>query len=362
MRLKESLIDALEVNIRLGLIDAELREKHGIPKPTWQRWKRRGEEDRNKGLKTLYTMLLDRLDAGREGVVPQTKKSIVKMALGEWIYVSITKSINKSGETIRTVIRTANRHPDLKAIKLLLRKLDPERWSKDKKRELISSVRVAVVDLPQISEDEWLRKYGPKKPGQKAESDDELDDELDNESDDESYLKESLIDALEADSRLGLTDTELWQKHDIPEHIWYLQKWRGEEERNKGLKTLHAMLFDRLDKGRKKALKQLENILAEMALGKGETVITTTSIDKLGITIKAIKKTTNRKPNLKAEQFWLSYRDPKTWDKSGKKSEIIPISAIIPDYGKITDEEWQKKYFPKKQEQTARTDDESDDK
>ena len=168
-RLNKSLINKLEADIRRGLRDFELREKHGIPKPTWQRWKRRGEEDRNKGLKTLYTMLLDKLEEGREGVVKQTENTVVKMALGEWMFVSITRSINKSGEIIRTVIRTTIRGPSLKAVKLGLSNIDRERWGKHKKPE-ISSIGAIIPNPGSMTEDEWLQKYGNKQPEQKGKS------------------------------------------------------------------------------------------------------------------------------------------------------------------------------------------------
>ena len=280
MKLTESLINALEVDIRLGLIDTELREEHGIAEHIWRHWKRRGEEDRNKGLKTLYTMLLDKLEEGREGVVKQTENTVVKMALGEWMFVSITRSINKSGEIIRTVIRTTIRGPSLKAVKLGLSNLDPERWGKRKKPE-ITSIGAIIPDL-------------------------------------------------------------------------YHWKWRGEEDRNKGLKTLHAMLFDRLWEGRKEVVKQLEDILIEMALGKGVSVTTTTCINKLEETIREFERTASRKPNLKASLLWLSKDDPERWSEH-KKPGISSIGAIIPDFGKMTEEEWLQQYGNKQPKQKGKS-------
>ena len=87
-------------------------------------------------------------------------------------------------------------------------------------------------------------------------------------------LNESLIKKLEADIRRGLFDYDLRKKHDISESTWYKWKYKGVINRNNGLKTSHTMLLDILWEGRE-VVKQLENIVAEAALGVTSISVTT---------------------------------------------------------------------------------------
>ena len=107
-----SLIDALEVDVRLGLID-ELCEKHGIPKNVF-----------------------------------------VKVALGEWMYVTTATYKDKSGEIIKTAEKITTK-PDFYAAKFMLNYLDPEHWGEHKKTEI---TRINVIVPKSVEEDEWLRE------------------------------------------------------------------------------------------------------------------------------------------------------------------------------------------------------------
>ena len=244
MKLNKSLISDLEVDIRQGLSDSELQKKHDISRSAWYCWKRRGKKDQQKGLTTIYVMLLDIL---REG-------------------------------------------------------------------------RVKVLD-------------------------------------------ESLINKLEADK--GYYDFNLREKYGISKRTWYEWKHKGVIDRQNGLKTLHTMLLDRLEG--QEVVKQIEDIVVEMALSKGMSVSTTTTTykNKSGkITEREITKFAKLPDNsaLKAALFWLSHRDPANWSDQDKKPEIVSIATIIPDSGRLTEDEWLAKYGPKQQEQKAKTDDKPDDK
>ena len=279
MKLTESLINALKPNIRLGLIDTELREEHGIPEHIWQRWKRRGEEDRNKGLKTLYTKLLDGL--GREEVVKQIENAIVKMALGEWEYVTTERYKDKSGKIIKTVEQTTTRPPNLKAAKRWLSYLAPEHWGEHKKPG-ISSIGDIVPNPRSMTEEEWLQEYGNKQtnPTQPKEAE-------------------------------------------------------KQPEQREGV------------------VKPIEYAVVERALGEWEYVTTERYKDESGKIIKTVEQTTTR-PDFKAAKLLLSYLAPERWSEH-KKPEITSIGAIIPDFGKITEDEWLQKYGNKQPEQKGKS-------
>ena len=126
------MINKLEADIRRGLRDFELREKHGISKRTWYKWKHRGVIDRSKGLTTIHTKLLDRLREGRE-VVKQIENIVAEMALsvgGEAVSATTTTYKDKSGEIIKTKVITASLPDNLveKAALLLWNNRDPENW------------------------------------------------------------------------------------------------------------------------------------------------------------------------------------------------------------------------------------------
>ena len=154
MRLTESLIKKLEADIRRGLNDAQLRKKHDIPEPTWRRWKNKGKKDRYNELTTIYITLLDKLREGREEITEQIKNVLVKVALGEWMYVTTKTYKDASGEIIKTVEKIAT-EPDLKAVKFMLNYLDPEHWGEHKKTEI---TRINVIVPKSVEEDEWLRE------------------------------------------------------------------------------------------------------------------------------------------------------------------------------------------------------------
>ena len=105
-KLTKSLIKKLEADTGRGLSDTQLRKKHGIPESTWRCWKNRGATDRQNGLTTRYTMLLDRLREGREGVVKPIEYAVVERTLGIRKRVSIRAWKDKSGKIIGTVERT----------------------------------------------------------------------------------------------------------------------------------------------------------------------------------------------------------------------------------------------------------------
>ena len=124
----------MEVDIRRGLNDTQLRKKHGIPEPTWRRWKTEGEEDRENKLKNSRTDLLDKLREGRETFSKQIENVFVKVALGEWRYVTTTTYEDKSGKIVKTVEKITTK-PDFEAAKFLLNYYDPEFWDEHKKPE-----------------------------------------------------------------------------------------------------------------------------------------------------------------------------------------------------------------------------------
>ena len=157
-RLNESLINKLRPDIRQGLNDTRLRKKHGIPKSTWRRWKNEGQEDRENGRQTLRTMLLDEIRAGREELTRQIENVFVKVALGEWRYVTTTTHKDTSGEIVQTV-ETITTRPDFYAAEFLLRYLDPERWGEHKKTEPPYSAAPVTYS---VEDDPWLAKYGNK--------------------------------------------------------------------------------------------------------------------------------------------------------------------------------------------------------
>ena len=282
--LNESLIKKLEVDIRRGLKDIQLRKKHDIPESTWRRWKNKGKEDRYNGLTTIYTILLDKLREGREEFTKQIKNVLVKVALGEWMYVTIKTYKDASGEIVKTVKKITTK-PDFYATKFLLNYYDPEFWDEDKKN-----------NPPRV----------------------------------DAHVQYS-----EEDMKL-LRECKLAQ-----------QKEAQQKEAEKQPKQ------------REVVVKPIEYAVIKMALGIGKNVSSKTWEVK-GEIIGTVKQTTTRKPDLKAAKYWLSHRDPEFPSKYIRPT--ISIGEIIPDYGNLTEEEWQKKYFPKKSEQKARTDDESDDK
>ena len=130
-KLDESLINDLEADIRGGLLDSKLREKHDISESTWRGWKHRGVIDRSKGLKTSHTMLLDRLQEGREAV-KQIENILDEMVLGVGLPVSTTTYKDKSGEITKIKNPTTNRPSkfQFKACEFSLRCNDPENWNK----------------------------------------------------------------------------------------------------------------------------------------------------------------------------------------------------------------------------------------
>ena len=103
-RLNKSLINKLEAD--RGCFDIYLREKYDISKDTWYEWKHKGVIDRSKGLKTLHTMLLDRLGEGQK-VVTQIRKILHGMTYYEGVSVTTTTHKDKSGEIIETETTTA---------------------------------------------------------------------------------------------------------------------------------------------------------------------------------------------------------------------------------------------------------------
>ena len=158
IRLNESLINKLRPDIRQGFSDTRLRKKHGIPESTWRRWKNEGQEDRENGRQTLRTMLLDEIRAGREELTRQIENVFVKVALGEWRYVTTTTHKDTSGEIVQTV-ETITTQPNLNAAELLLRYLDPERWGEHKKTKPPYPTTPVTYS---VEDDEWLAKYGNK--------------------------------------------------------------------------------------------------------------------------------------------------------------------------------------------------------
>ena len=344
MKLTESLINALKPNIRLGLIDTELQEEHGIPEHIWQRWKRRGEEDRNKGLKTLYTKLLDGL--GREEVVKQIENAIVKMALGEWEYVTTERYKDKSGKIIKTVEQTTTRPPNLKAAKLWLSYRAPERWSEHKKPG-ISSIGDIVPNPGSMTEEEWLQEYGNKQTNptqpKEAEKQPVYTFNSTRTGADMTKLRKSLIKKLEAYIGRELGDTQLRKKHDIPEATWRRWKRRGATDRQNGLTTIYTMLLDRLWEGREEVVKQIENAIVERALGIRKRVSIRAWKDESGEIIGTVERTTTPPPNLKAAKRWLSYYDPERWGEH-KKPGISSIGDIVPNPRSMTEEEWLQEY------------------
>ena len=485
MRLTESLIKKLEADIRRGLNDAQLRKKHDIPEPTWRRWKNKGKKDRYNELTTIYITLLDKLREGREEITEQIKNVLVKVALGEWMYVTTKTYKDASGEIIKTVEKIAT-EPDLKAVKFMLNYLDPEHWGEHKKTEItrinvivpesveedewlrecalrhakykqqlkqqkeaekqlkqrervVKPIEYAVIEKalgiwkrvsattwtdesgeiigtvettttpppslkaaeywlshrdpefwskykkPEISigeiipdpglvtEEEWLQKYGPnqtnptqpkeaeKQPEPKeAEKQPEPKEAEKQPEPEEAEKQPEPKDKFEADIREGLFDFQLREKHGISKSTWYDWKYKGVIDRNNGLETLHTMLFDRLQEGRE-VVKQIENILIEIALGEVVFISITTYRDGSGKIIDTDDTTTKLPPNRAAREYWLSHHDPEI--RAGKKRELISsIRSIVPDYGKPTEEEWLQQYAPKQPEQKAKTDDKPDDK
>ena len=160
-KLTKSLIKKLEADTGRGLSDTQLRKKHGIPESTWRCWKNRGATDRQNGLTTRYTMLLDRLREGREGVVKPIEYAVVERTLGIRKRVSIRAWKDKSGKIIGTVERTTTSPPNLKAVKRWLSHRASERWSEHKKPG-ISSIGAIVPNPGSMTEEEWLQKYGNK--------------------------------------------------------------------------------------------------------------------------------------------------------------------------------------------------------
>ena len=132
-------------------------------------------------------------------------------------------------------------------------------------------------------------------------------------------LNKSLINDLKADIGRGLSDSELRKKHGISEPTWCRWKHRGVIDRSKGLTTIHTMLLDRLREGRE-VVKQIENIVAEMALsvgGEAVSATTTTYKDKSGEIIKTKVITASLPDNLveKAALLLWNNRDPENWDE-----------------------------------------------
>ena len=50
-----------------------------------------------------------------------------------------------------------------------------------------------------------------------------------------------------------------------------------------------------------------------------------------------------------------SPNSPEGWGERGKKREIIPISAIVPNPGPMTEEEWLQEYGNKQPEQKGKS-------
>ena len=167
-RLTESLIKKLEPDIRRGLSDAELQEKHDIPKSTWGDWRKKCQEDRRKGLETLRTILFDMVQEGREEFSKQIENVFVKVALGEWMYVTTRTYKDKSGEIIKTVEKITTKS-DFKVTKFLLNYLAPKLFGKNKKTETPSTgARVPNPDNPVPAE--WLPDPKQTNPTQPKEA------------------------------------------------------------------------------------------------------------------------------------------------------------------------------------------------
>ena len=59
-----------------------------------------------------------------------------------------------------------------------------------------------------------------------------------------TQLDPALIDALEADIRLELSDTQLWAKHHIARSTWFHWKRIAEEDRQNDMQSIHTMLVE----------------------------------------------------------------------------------------------------------------------
>ena len=147
----------------------------------------------------------------------------------------------------------------------------------------------------------------------------------------DKVLDESLINKLEADIRRGLTDSELREKHDISKRTWYEWKYTGVIDRSKELKTLPTRLLDRLQEGRE-VVKQIENIVAEMALREGVSVSITTYKDKSGEIIETETTTVDIPDSLalKAALFWLIHRDSENWSRAHVEHAKSWLLELLP--------------------------------
>ena len=91
-----------------------------------------------------------------------------------------------------------------------------------------------------------------------------------------------------------------------------------------------------------------------MALGAGKSVCLTKVKNKSGEVTRTIEQTTNRNPSLAASLAWLSNKDQDNWSDK-KKVEITSIATIIPDSGRLTEDEWLAKYGNKANKLTQKT-------
>ena len=58
---------------------------------------------------------------------------------------------------------------------------------------------------------------------------------------------------------------------------------------------------------------------------------------------RSIEQISDRNPSLAASLAWLAKKDPDNWSDK-KKIEITSIATIIPDSGRLTEDEWLAKY------------------
>ena len=153
----------------------------------------------------------------------------------------------------------------------------------------------------------------------------------------------TLIDEIEVDARIGLTDKELLEKHQIAESTWNRWKRQSEEDKLNDMQSAYTLLRDVIKDARGGLTKQIENTVAKMALGAGKHVVTTNVKNKSGEITRSIEQISDRNPSLAASLAWLSRKDPDNWGDK-KKVEITSIATIIPDSGRLTEDEWLAKY------------------